>query len=620
MKKVLPSITRYSTSRYFLSNTTKVSRIPITKIPIFSPIFYQLHNTHNFSTFQRLNYATYKNHNEDLNEHYTMKPPFKPTKEQLLKNSKGFLERFRIRSKWLLIKDYRPFNVDEISTLFSWFFIFQILWIILGTTTFVSLILFSVDKILGTNKDFVSMILNKSKWGADKNIQFVVMGDVSPNWRKGFLAFKCLRIKTKNANSSEPIFFDLTIKKLELTLSLRKWLNGQGLINEINLRGIEGNINLWEDPMANNWIKNHNYQINKIVCQDCHFIYNEDLNINIFNMTLPKLRFKYCMVDFFNATVVSGSINDSLFTIHKRQHSLAYTKDLSHDLASSWERISRLRIDQTSIRDLGLPRSKSFNWIDDGKLEITADIMIPKIESVDTDNNDHTPNNNMEDHDSKVNKYIVMDFKFKFKDLSAKLPSENPHLSNDATILKLDELKPLITYVNSKKTWYHSMRQKYGDPFLSSLRSSTYISNESPANNSSRNSGNALGDMGWTFTDDQIQHKSSYPEITVFSWPEDEDGNNSEGGKEIIKYHNIDRDTNNNEIILTCRVVENVQDLRNKLLFKETKIYDMVTMELYYDLMKVVEDWEYKKNHDWTKLWTATFMSQLLILGLGSIA
>ena len=303
-------------------------------------------------------------------------------------------------------------------------------------------------------------------------------------------------------------------------------------------------------------------------------IRDRDYRVSIYNMDLPQLRFEWLLVDFFNANVVTGAINHSLFTIHKRQHKLAYLHDFEHDL-SPWKRITRLRIDEISVKDLGLDKSSSFNWVDDGQVEIIADVMLPNIVEEETDDD---------------NKYIVMDVKFNFKDLKAKIPGEEPKLSNGETLLSLEELKPVIAYTNTQRGIFHS---------LMNIEKTNSV---------------------WNNSNISIKRTKSYPDTTVIPstvpWPEDED--TIQMSKEIIKYHD-QPSHNNNEIVLRCRIVKNMQDVQHLALFRETGIYDLLSMELYVDLMKIVEEWEYRKKNDWMRLWGTTFASQILIFGLGAM-
>lgn len=62
----------------------------------------------------------------------------RPTKDDMLAAATGFFQRLRIRTKWSLIRQMRPYNWEDVSAFFSWLFIGHLLWILLGTTTFMS--------------------------------------------------------------------------------------------------------------------------------------------------------------------------------------------------------------------------------------------------------------------------------------------------------------------------------------------------------------------------------------------------------------------------------------------------------------------------------------------------
>lgn len=85
----------------------------------------------------------------------------RPTKEELLAAATGFWSRLRVRFKWFSIRSVRPFSLDEIGTLFSWVLLGHVLWIILGTTTFVSLLIFAINTV------FAQGIVNLQSSAAD---------------------------------------------------------------------------------------------------------------------------------------------------------------------------------------------------------------------------------------------------------------------------------------------------------------------------------------------------------------------------------------------------------------------------------------------------------------------
>lgn len=80
----------------------------------------------------------------------------RPTKEELLAAATGFWSRLKVRFKWFSIRSVRPFNVDEISTFFSWVLLGHVLWIILGTTTFFSLIIFTINTVFAQGELLVN--------------------------------------------------------------------------------------------------------------------------------------------------------------------------------------------------------------------------------------------------------------------------------------------------------------------------------------------------------------------------------------------------------------------------------------------------------------------------------
>lgn len=71
----------------------------------------------------------------------------RPTKEELLAAATGFWSRLKVRFKWFSIRSVRPFNLDEIAALFSWVFLGHVVWVVLGTTTFFSLLIIAINTV-----------------------------------------------------------------------------------------------------------------------------------------------------------------------------------------------------------------------------------------------------------------------------------------------------------------------------------------------------------------------------------------------------------------------------------------------------------------------------------------
>jgi distribution and morphology protein 31 len=80
------------------------------------------------------------------------KMPHRPTKEELLAAASGFGQRLKVRFKWFSIRSMRPWNADEWGAFVSWFLFGHIVWILVGTTTFFSLVILTINTVFAQGK------------------------------------------------------------------------------------------------------------------------------------------------------------------------------------------------------------------------------------------------------------------------------------------------------------------------------------------------------------------------------------------------------------------------------------------------------------------------------------
>lgn len=107
--------------------------------------------------------------------------PHRPTKEELLAAATNFRERLRVRFKWMSIRSMRPWNVDEWGAFISWFMLGHLVWILVGTTTFFSLIILSINTVFAQGK-FVC----QNSCGAQHLAHILILLDRNPcavDWR-----------------------------------------------------------------------------------------------------------------------------------------------------------------------------------------------------------------------------------------------------------------------------------------------------------------------------------------------------------------------------------------------------------------------------------------------------
>lgn len=91
-------------------------------------------------------------HLPDIHNIHLPKLPHRPTKQELLGAASGFWSRLRVRFKWLTIRSVRPWNVDDWSAFVSWFVVGHIVWILVGTTTFISALIYAINTIAAQGK------------------------------------------------------------------------------------------------------------------------------------------------------------------------------------------------------------------------------------------------------------------------------------------------------------------------------------------------------------------------------------------------------------------------------------------------------------------------------------
>ncbi|KAK5015489.1 Mitochondrial distribution and morphology protein 31, mitochondrial precursor [Cryomyces antarcticus] len=452
----------------------------------------------------------------------------RPTKEELLGAATGFWSRMRVRFKWFSIRSVRPFNTDDISAFVSWFFLGHIIWIILGTTTFFSLVILTVNTVFAqeTLAGWIGNYLTKSS-----GVKVVFESAIVPKWGDGVITFKKVFVSRRpgqgqsnvrkgssttaaaaaaaaalaekaNAGGKEEeedtnyTQFDVSLETINVTLSFTKWFNGKGLLADVEAKGIRGVVDRtsvhaleeYVDPRT--YKHEHNpgdFELDSFRMEDLLVTVYQPGNfrpfsVSIFSCDLPQLRKQWLFYDFLSANMMSGSFDDSLFTIHPRQTHNYTGAQLSEGRevggeASEWKKHSRLRIDSLNIDHLNRGVEGPFSWIQEGNVDIVADIMFPadnegSIAKVMSDFYDRmeatvTSRAHLHEHDANTssehaveaaaatpptdddNRFLVMDLRVHLNDVRAAVPLFTRDLSyvNNALI------RPIVAYINSKKAF-----------------------------------------------------------------------------------------------------------------------------------------------------------------------
>ena len=455
----------------------------------------------------------------------------RPTREELLAAATGFWSRLKIRFKWFSIRSARPFNSDEIGALFSWVLLGHIIWIILGTTTFASLVILTFNTVFAQEKlaGWIGNYLTKSS-----GVTVVFESAIVPRWRDGVISFKNVFVSKRPGRANARVRkgspqtaaaaaaasalvenkapamqededtnytqYDLTLNTVNVTLSFAKWFNGQGLLSDVEVKGVRGVIDrsyvhsVEEDVDPKSYRHQHSpgdFEIDSFKMEDFLVTVHQPhgfrpFSVSVFSADLPKLRQRWLFYDFLCANNVSGSFDDSLFTIHPHQVQgrAAALKSETGDIAdasSPWVKHSRLRVDSLSIDHLNRGTDGPFSWIHEGVVDLVADVLFPAeaddgliamlmselkntrvavskqrtnvaeqglaqtIEALMAS----PPSDAPSQAPKEDRRFMIMDLKVNFHDVRAAVPL----FTRDLNYVNSALIRPIVAYINSRNTF-----------------------------------------------------------------------------------------------------------------------------------------------------------------------
>lgn len=292
--------------------------------------------------------------------------------------------------------------------------------------------------------------------------------------------------------------FDISVDSVNVTLSFNKWFNGKGLLRDVEVKGIRGVVDRthvhWpeDDLDPKSYRHEHNpgdFEIDSFKMEDVLVtMYQPNgfrpYSISIYSCDLPQLRRQWLFYDFLSANMMSGSFDNSLFTIHPRQTHSYTGAQLNNGVqengkANPWKKHSRIRIDGLNIDHLNRGVLGPFSWIHEGSVDIVADMMFPadndesiakvmsdfydRLEATVTSNRYQIApgERNSEGNETGANdafqsrtddddrRFLVTDLRIHLNNVRAVVPIFTKDLSyvNNALI------RPIVAYINSRRTF-----------------------------------------------------------------------------------------------------------------------------------------------------------------------
>jgi distribution and morphology protein 31 len=281
--------------------------------------------------------------------------------------------------------------------------------------------------------------------------------------------------------------FDVTIDTVNVTLSFARWMNGRGLLKDVEIKGVRGVIDrthvVWANNIDPKSLKHQHqpgdFEIESFKLEDLLVtVYQPDgfrpFPVSIYSCNLPQLRKQWLFYDLLSANYCTGSYDNSLFTIHPKQdHNIL--SGHNNEEGRLWKKTSRLRIDGLPIDHLNRGIEGPFGWIQQGSVDIIADISFPLDDDVQFSKLVHDIYEHMEatvvsssssDHEhhdfssiissirqlgqpEKEEKFVKFDLHILLKDVRAAVPI----FTNDLSYVNNAMIRPIVAYINSRKTY-----------------------------------------------------------------------------------------------------------------------------------------------------------------------
>ncbi|EGF81116.1 hypothetical protein BATDEDRAFT_19142 [Batrachochytrium dendrobatidis JAM81] len=429
---------------------------------------------------------------------------FRLARQELINNVDGIGARTMLRIRLFLMGQVRPMKMDDFVALFSWIFVGNTLFVLARTTAFVSVVIMIVNRLNFQEKvaEFISDLLSRAT-GFDVKVGAAVV----PRWSDGAISLEDVTIvcngdtwtelkrKEKSAKGLGDLlpgevdlnwtYWDLTVDRIDVNLSLWRLLDGRGPIKEAKLKGIRGMVDRRHIEFDPNWVPSRrvpefgDFEMDSFIVEDLLVtICNPDFrpfSFSIFDAELPIFRKQWLLYDMMCADSVVGMYDNCLFSVHRSQ-----SLDVFRDTPGNFDKVSHLKMSSVPIDHLKVGATGPISWLTRGTVDLDLHVLIPRITTNDDvfdqlfDELDGIrevaidkieeviaahPEQSRPIYTNGVvnlglpmpkseNANVILHWRVKLNDLKAYVPLSNPHLSYMSSAL----IRPVVAYMNANRT------------------------------------------------------------------------------------------------------------------------------------------------------------------------
>ncbi|KAJ8329885.1 hypothetical protein BDV3_004057 [Batrachochytrium dendrobatidis] len=328
---------------------------------------------------------------------------FRLARQELINNVDGIGARTMLRIRLFLMGQVRPMKMDDFVALFSWIFVGNTLFVLARTTAFVSVVIMIVNRLNFQEKvaEFISDLLSRAT-GFDVKVGAAVV----PRWSDGAISLEDVTIvcngdtwtelkrKEKSAKGLGDLlpgevdlnwtYWDLTVDRIDVNLSLWRLLDGRGPIKEAKLKGIRGMVDRRHIEFDPNWVPSRrvpefgDFEMDSFIVEDLLVtICNPDFrpfSFSIFDAELPIFRKQWLLYDMMCADSVVGMYDNCLFSVHRSQ-----SLDVFRDTPGNFDKVSHLKMSSVPIDHLKVGATGPISWLTRGTVDLDLHVLIPRI-------------------------------------------------------------------------------------------------------------------------------------------------------------------------------------------------------------------------------------------------
>eukprot|EP00835_Amoeboradix_gromovi_P003530 NODE_237_length_13348_cov_0.297381.p2 type:complete len:550 gc:universal NODE_237_length_13348_cov_0.297381:2901-1252(-) len=302
---------------------------------------------------------------------------------------------FKSRIIYSLKRNRKRWTSDDLFALLSWLFLSHTFFLLVGTTTFISLLLIILNSL--QFQELIAYLVGRHIT-ALLNATVIFESAIIPSFKEGKIVFKDITVSksrpdegnvgdhyyySANPSGTSEIDYsqvnhtllDLTIKEVKVKLSLINFLFGKGLITSAELKGIRGefdkrfvdySIELGakldpnEPDIAIDGLKVSDLSINMIYADF------RPIKIDVFNGHCKTFRKNWIVHDILKSDSITGMYDDCLFSLHNLENN----SDLPFQSVS-------VKIDNLPIDLFNYGATGPLGWINQGTVDLNAVIHVP---------------------------------------------------------------------------------------------------------------------------------------------------------------------------------------------------------------------------------------------------